>query len=215
MTYIDIHTHFGARSASAIVNLDLLQMTGSVEFDFSVGLHPWAITDVETTAYLGKLAELIEHRYCVAVGECGLDRLIETEMSIQIACFQQQIVLAEKFNKPLIIHCVRAFNELLVLRRQFPRLPWIIHGFNKNPQIAKQLVSTGCFLSFGAALLKPDGNAARSLLSVPANSVFFETDTDKQLDIADVYAAAATISGRSVANWQSQILHNFTNVFHK
>jgi TatD DNase family protein len=151
--------------------------------------------------------------WVIAIGECGLDKCIATPMPLQIEVFSRQIELSERLGMPLVVHCVRAFNELLQLYKQLrPTQPWVVHGFTGKPALAEQLIKHGFYLSFGKALLVLDSQTGRSLHSVPLDHIFLETD-DSKLEISEIYAAAAKILGLDIPTLQRQIVANFNRVF--
>lgn len=150
----------------------------------------------------------------LAIGECGLDKTVATDLARQIVLFEQHIALSEKWRKPIIIHCVRAYNELLRIKKRCkPKQAWIIHGFNNKPPVAEQLLKHGCYLSLGKALLHPFSNAAKTLETMPLDRLFLETDDADDISISAIYAAAATIAGSSVDDLKQRIFDNFTHVF--
>ena len=180
---------------------------------FSLGIHPWFIERQNIDTAFQILASFTNHPKLLAIGECGLDKCIALPLPLQIDVFTRQIELAERIGKPLIIHCVRAYSELLQLKKQFrPKQAWIFHGFNGKPALATQLIKQDCYLSFGAALLDSVNHADQALRSTPADRLFLETDTAK-LSIGTIYAAAAKIRGTEVASLRQQINNNFLNVF--
>ena len=76
----------------------------------------------------------------LAVGEAGLDKLAEAPLTLQIEVFEYQARLAEEANKPLIIHLVKAVDELLKLKQKIqPVKPWIIHGFRGKRLLQKNI----------------------------------------------------------------------------
>ncbi|MCK9605619.1 MAG: TatD family hydrolase [Methylomonas sp.] len=228
---IDIHCHqFSHASHSQILSLDAheladaqvytLAQTSSRPEDsisgscyFSLGIHPWFIERQNIDSALQALIALKDHPKLLAIGECGLDKCIDTPMSMQIEVFSRQIQLSEDFGKPLIIHCVRAFAELLHLKKsQAPSQAWIMHGFTGRPGLAAQLIQHGCYISFGKALLLPGSPASQTLQAIPINRLFLETDA-ADLSIDTIYAAAAKIRGIDPAHLRRQIHTNFSNVF--
>ena len=178
MVYNDIHTHKLAvhpediAIVSTIVRKDIEENLSSYR---SYGIHPWYIEDVrEQIEILCGFAHLPE---TVAIGEAGLDKLAEVDMDGQLDVFRQQALLAEEIRKPLIIHCVKAWEELLAIRKGLsPEMPWIIHGFRGNEQLAKQLTTHGFYLSFGPLF------NAEAVKHVDPERIFAETD-DKEVDI--------------------------------
>lgn len=180
---------------------------------FSLGIHPWFIERQDIETAFQSLESFQHQSQLLAVGECGLDRCINTEMDRQIAIFSRQIAWAEHINKPLIVHCVRAFAELLQIKKSLaPNQAWIIHGFNGKPALATQLLKHGCYLSFGKALLQACNQANLALQATPIDQLFFETDA-ADISIDTIYAAAAKIRGVDIASLRQQILNNFKRVF--
>src|SRR5690606_24395723 len=124
------------------------------------------------------------------IGECGFDRLRGPAMPLQREVFSRQVALAITLGKPLIIHCVRAFDELQSFGKRYAhQIPMIVHGFTKSPQLAKQLTDRGFYLSFGSAILNDVGGAARTLQQLDA-PFFLETD-DSTTPIQAIYERAA------------------------
>lgn len=214
--YIDIHCHQASRQAAIeIVSIDITDFKPDINLPktFSLGLHPWFIDPYRWQHSLQQLLTLANQTQVIAVGECGLDKAIATSFELQLSAFNQQLRIAEQLNKPVIIHCVRAFNELLTLRKQFTNSRWIIHGFQSSPQQAKQLCDAGCFLAFGKALFNPKSSAKQALLSIPIEQVFLETDVNHSISISHIYQAAAKILAIDVSALQQQQLHNYKSVF--
>jgi len=176
---------------------------------FSAGIHPWDAG----TAPVQALLSLLSAQKCLAVGETGLDRLKGPAFNIQIPVFEQQINAAVRLGKPLVIHSVRAQNEVIgLLKHQQGLPPVIIHGFNGKPAVAKRWIDEGYYLSFGAALLQKKEHLSASLRAVPANRLFLETD-DSESRIADIYPAACEIIGIDQSMLEQQIEQNFMNLF--
>ena len=149
----------------------------------------------------------------LGIGECGLDKAIACDLAVQLEVFISQIGLAEKFRKPLIIHCVRAYNELLQCKKHSrSSVPWIIHGFTGKPELARQLIRQGFYLSFGPALLHDKSNLCKVLAEMPLDRLFLETDA-AEVSISEIYAGAAKTLGLELETLQQQLLSNFHRVF--
>lgn len=177
MPITDVHTHHSG-NLSAIYNLTSPVETvpaGSV----SVGLHPWdtALPDVET------LMLAINHRAVtdaavVAIGETGLDNRHGAPLSRQEQLLVRHIHLSELTHKPLILHIVGAWSELLRLHRDMrPSVPWIIHGFRGKPALARQLLDAGMYLSLGRHY-----NPSTALI-IPSDRLLLETDETDSLPL--------------------------------
>jgi TatD DNase family protein len=184
----------------------------------SVGIHPWYLPDAARQDTRKQLLEAARLPAVVAIGECGLDRVCASGWATQVLDFQLCIELAQLVQKPLILHCVRAFDELLQQKKQTetgrttPSVAWVLHGFDKHPQVATMLLRAGCYLSFGAALLR-DGHHAREALRItPLDRFFLETDVWSAGDIGDIYGAAAAVKGLTVEAVEAQVWANWERV---
>lgn len=156
---------------------------------YSAGIHPWDLTGADAGRQLGLLRELLEAKRLVAVGEAGLDKLAGASMEFQSAVFKRQIELSEEYGLPLIIHCVKAADELLALKRELhPVQPWIWHGFRGKPEQAEQLLRKGFYLSFGGRY--PE----RTMKAVPDGRLLLETD-DGPESVEEILCRAATVRG--------------------
>jgi TatD DNase family protein len=209
--FINIHTHSQIFDAQLeLVNL-FLEQNDRVKY-YSYGIHPWHIDD-NYKDDLEHLREIASEKGCLAIGECGLDKMSKVDFDLQEKVFIEQIKIANKLKKPLIIHCVKAFNELInCLNHQNNQVPVIIHGFNNNDNIARVLVNEGYYFSFGKALLGYESNAAKAIKTIGRKRFFLETD-DKDLSIKYVYLKAGELLGVNDEIIQLQIEENFKNVF--
>lgn len=210
--FINTHTH--AQIYDANLELVNLSMENPEKPNhYSYGLHPWYI---EKETYVEQLRELeikINEKRCLALGECGLDKLSKVDFNLQTEVFEAQIIIANKVKKPIIIHCVKAFNELInCLNLSDNQMPVIIHGFNNNENIARVMVDQGYYFSFGKALLNYESNAAKALKNVGRKNFFLETD-DADLSIKYVYKKASEILGIEEEFLKMQLQDNFEKVF--
>jgi TatD DNase family protein len=209
--FINIHTHSQIYDAQIeLVNLFIEK--GDRTNNYSYGLHPWYI-DEHYENDLRRLNDIAKEKRCLAIGECGLDKLSKVDFELQEKVFIEHIRIANELNKPLIIHCVKAFNELInCLNLNDNTVPVIIHGFNNNENIARILTNEGYYFSFGKALLGYESNAAKAIKAVGRKRFFLETD-DTDLSIKYVYLKAAELLGVNEEIIQAQIEDNFKNVF--
>jgi len=189
---------------------------GEVENNWlSVGIHPWYAHPEDWQIQLAAVEQLAGHKNVLAIGECGLDRGILLPLETQLAIFTAQVKLAERWQKPVIIHCVRAFNELLQWKKQVkPLVPLIVHGFNNKPEIMQQLLAYGFYFSLGAALLSAESNAVKVLKTITLTRLFLEND-DRDTPIEKVYEAAAVQLEIPISALKKQIWTNFATVFNQ
>lgn len=202
MHYTDLHTHSHTAGATAIVN-DGNAPQHSDGLLRSAGVHPWEILPCpdEQIAAVERAATL---DCVVAIGECGIDKIKSTtNLEVQKKVFEAHALIAEETGKPLIIHCVKAQEEIIAIKRSIqPRVAWIIHGFRGKPTQAAQLLKEGFYLSYGEHY-----NAA-SLIATPLCRLFIESDTSL-LTIEEIYEKAAATLGTSVEKLAAQTLKNF------
>jgi TatD DNase family protein len=218
MPYIDIHTH---QNPSGEGDLFIKNLFPSDEMEllppggfYSVGLHPWFITNNHSHR---EQLEALERRVAlpevVAVGECGLDKLANTESQLQLEVFLSQCRIAESVNKPLVIHCVKSYNEIFHLKRRLkPTVPWILHGYTGNDMITGQLVPQGFYFSLGKMFVHDEEEALRVAEKIPAGQLFFETD-EWEKPVSEVYQRYARIKGIGEEELKEQIMWNFREVF--
>jgi len=147
----------------------------------SVGIHPWTV-DENWRERMPLLERICEEKCVVAVGECGLDKAKGGDWAEQLACLEAQVALAKRVGKPLIIHCVRAWDDILRLCRGIPA---VIHGFRGKAPLAKQLLDSGFDLSFG-----PKFQSESLRLAFERRKMWLETD-DAAVGIAEVYELAS------------------------
>ena len=213
MAFFNLHTHkFTNNSAiTELVNQYPWEFDVTIPV-YSIGIHPWYISEERLESDLKVIEEKLSLKQCLALGECGLDKRIEVPMPLQIAIFENQIALAEQYQKPLVLHLVAAFDELIEIKKRLNiSVPIIIHGFSKNEQVAKQLLANGFYLSFGKYLLR-NPELKEVFQAVPNDRFFLETDTIEET-LEEVYRVAAQYKGMTLTEMQLQVETNWKKVF--
>ena len=154
---MNFHTHDLHAPMPAIINMPIewLRTPEAAELradaTYSVGIHPWWTAAADWEDLKEGLLLWAEHPQVQRIGECGLDKLQGAAIEVQEHVFLMHVTLSERLQKPLTIHCVKAFDRLLALRKQLcPTQRWAIHGFRGKPELAQQLLAAGFDLSFGA-----------------------------------------------------------------
>ncbi len=178
--YLDIHTHnLKARNAIISVSPSFSPDEGKI---YSVGIHPWDTAEVLPSDWPDMLLRKAQLPSVVAVGETGLDKLKGADLRHQEEIFLKHVEVSEALGKPLILHVVKAFPEIIGLKRRLkPRQPWIVHGFRGKPELARELVNHGFYISFGE---KFNEGVTRV---VPTERLFAETD-ESTLPIESIVA---------------------------
>ena len=215
LKYINLHTHHFTNNNDVIeiVNRYPNELCENIN-NFSIGIHPWHINENTFETELKLIEQKINLPNCMAIGECGLDKRIDIPLSLQTDIFELHLLLAEKHNKPVIIHCVAAFNELIAIKNKLKlTIPLIIHGFSKNENVAKSLLDAGFYISFGKYIMT-NPTLAEVLFKIPKDKLFLETDSS-DFKIEDVYNKAASIKGILPEEVKLIIQKNFELVFNK
>ena len=210
MDFFNIHTHITKHPESEILSADVLSFSSIGKNEYlSVGIHPWYLADNDAENQLESLRKAIGNRQVVALGECGLDKLKGPSMELQTSVFRKEIALAEEHNLPMVIHCVKAYNELVQIKKStHPQQPWIIHGFRGKEALAKECLQHGFHLSFGAYFQED------ALRAVPFEKLFVETD-ESGMAIEEVYLRIARTRGMELEELTESIKKNVERVFFK
>ena len=208
--FFNIHTHVSIHPESEILSLAPEELsTDNRSFYASVGIHPWTLTEENADIQWKALCESIKDKRIVAIGECGLDKLKGPSMELQTAVFKQEAALAEDSSLPLIIHCVKAFNELVQLKKAIsPRQPWIIHGFRGKLPLALDCIRHGFYLSIGSHFQE------NTLKTIPLDRLFIETDESEE-SIGSIYQRVAETKGISQQELLEAINKNVREAFFK
>jgi len=213
--FVNLHTHILSNSSNTleIKNIDNVAGFNAPTNYYSVGIHPWKINGSNYESEIDTLKKLAIQKNVIAIGECGLDKLINIDFEIQDLIFRSQISIAEQVQKPLIVHCVKAFDELIRIKKELKiSVPIIVHGFNNKKEIAAQLLKNGFYLSIGKALLNENSNASKNISSLPIEKIFLETD-DADVSIKSIFEAAAKYLQIEIEVLKQQIHTNFKNNF--
>ncbi|WP_332018264.1 TatD family hydrolase [Kaistella sp.] len=205
MGFFDFHHHDAAKNLG-IYNLKFNEIPS--ENYFSAGIHPDAVAD-DFEEKLNWLREISAHKNCVAIGECGLDGLIDVDEKLQQKAFLAQIEIANSLQKPLIIHCVKRFSQLLQFRKM-AKVPMIVHGFNKRKTIGDDLLKNGFCLSFGKSVLY-NVNLQDFLKDFPTEKLFLETDSS-DFEIKELYQKVADLKKISLEDLTQKIKENLKNL---
>ena len=197
----DIHSHkVHPGNVRTIYNIRIndqpLSLPQGQNILFSTGIHPWDAGNVRA-AWMENMGIMLNFEQLVAVGECGLDKNVPIAIEQQLRVFKIQIKLAELHKKPMIIHCVGCFNELINLHKALsPKQPWIIHGFRGKPELADQLIKAGLYLAYGE-FFNPE-----SVKTTPIERILVETD-ESEMNVEDLYEKLAALKECKVEDFSA------------
>ncbi|UDQ98647.1 TatD family hydrolase [Lentisphaerota bacterium WC36G] len=229
---INFHTHsqYSTPTNSEILKIysyDFYEITRAKENLFNIpvtiGIHPWYISgdfEFQLKQFIDFVNKTMNNNNFLAIGECGLDRSSHAIMpfEIQTIVFAEQLKLANKINKPIIVHCIKSYPEVIKLRKDLnlQHLTMIFHNYNANEQITNELLKNkNNYFSFGIQLL--ENKKLQSLLKkIPLNQIFFETDNiDDDIKLAQLYQFAVNELkvADNVRTLSYIIEDNFTHIF--
>lgn len=210
--HYNIHTHHFSNNSDIVELVNQYPNEINTELpNFTVGIHPWYLNENTFLDDLAVIENTIQQPNCKAVGECGLDKRIETSIEIQKKILIPQLLFAEKYKKPVILHCVAAYQEIIEIKKELKlTIPMVIHGFSKNSQVAESLIKNGFYLSFGKYLLQ-NPELENVLKTIPLNQLFLETDMIDQT-IFEVYSKAERVLNIDL---EPIIEENYNGVFNQ
>jgi len=217
MKFVNLHTHNFLKNGQTGLTDHPLQIRFLPQKGqyYSVGIHPWSVDKFDDVLWKNRLKKLADHPQVVSIGECGLDRVVKTSLDLQKKFFISQLEIAEEKQMPVIIHAVHTYSDLLeISKKRSPSVPWIIHGYTGNSEITKQLLRQNFYFSFGDLLLKDQSKLNKSLLEVPLEKMFFETD-ESSVPIESIYSFASNLLNKSVVELKEIVLNNFNCMFAK
>ena len=186
----DIHTHNAHTQAQTIE---------------TVGIHPWQAVEGELSAVEAVIADVD------AIGEIGLDFACEVPREVQMALFRAQLALAEQHQKAVVLHCIKAFEEVMKILSKYRLKAVIFHGFIGSTEQAQRAVAQGYYLSFGERTFRSP-KTIEAMRSTPLSQIFIETD-ESPTPIEEIYAQIAKLRGISVAELLSATEANFERIF--
>lgn len=207
MEFFDFHHHKKSIN-NGIYNLEFGETPP--HFPYSIGIHP---QDIQSESIENQFDWLNSNMTtnCFAIGECGLDGLISIEQKLQEQVFKRQIEISNELKKPLTIHCVRQFYEVISFRKAANEAT-IIHGFNKKQSIADDLLKNKFYLSFGKPVLY-NLSLQNVLKTTPLDKIFLETDNE-DFNIEELYIKVSELKGISLERLNEQILENLETIQH-
>jgi TatD DNase family protein len=213
LEFINIHTHNKNCNNTCIINLFPNEVAFFEDNNFfSIGIHPWDVAIIDIEKQIRIVKEYSHKKNILAIGEIGLDKYRE-DFELQKEMFLKQIDIANHVEKPIIVHCVKAYSDLLeILKNKNLKIPIIIHRYSGNKTIAKELLKFGCFLSFGHELFNSKSKLQKVFKQQPLENIFLETD-DSKISIENIYKKASEIKEIDIESLHEAILFNFVNVF--
>lgn len=191
--FIDIHTHNFTNRHTEL---------------HAVGIHPWNAEKIE-------ISEVCDEQFTSAdaIGEIGLDYACEVDRTRQEELFCRQLAIAQRTGKPVVLHCVKAFEPTMNLLLRYSLKTVIFHGFIGSKTQAEAAIKRGYFLSFGHPTARSP-KSIEALRATPLSQLFVETD-ESGLSIEDIYREIAHLRGVSTEELIAATHENWNRIFSK
>ena len=181
---------------------------------FSAGIHPKLI-DKSFSENFAAVTRLASHPHCAAIGEGGIDFFSSATVEEQKEAFMQHLRLAQQYAKPVIIHCVRAYSEIIsALNAARFQLPVVMHSYNGNIQTTQQLLRReNIYFSFSDKILAPNCAALKSLDIIPIERILIETDnSNSQLQpIVTLISSIKRVGEETIKECNDKAFRKITN----
>lgn len=187
------------------------------DFPFEIvpafGLHPW-YADEATDNWQLELEEYLKEFPESVIGECGFDWLKSKDLELERQVFEKQIELAFEYQRPLMLHMVKAD---LLLENYWGRLPQksIFHSFSGSIELLKKLLKFSHYISVNHKFFNKK-NAKEILTTVPLEKLLLETDApyqSKAEDLLNVLNKIAEIKNEETETLSKKIYLNTMRVF--
>lgn len=207
---IDIHTHISSPKSS-----QLRFLVGK----HSLGIHPWELKKELSKESIEQQWLALKAKFSkeiLAIGECGLDRARSdlASMDVQLEVLHQHLRWAQKVNLPVIIHCVRAYSDLLMLLKKIRfQGKILLHDYAGNLDEASKLLAYDAYFSFGARVMDPKSKASVVLKNLPIERVFFETDDQTQWSLEQIYDKACELLKMDQGQLEEKMHDNLLTFF--
>ncbi len=224
--YSDIHTHSNPRpDIESVIDISgredcvvygesgEVMIPDSIQM-FSIGIHPKSIGE-DWQHKLSEIEILAKNPKFAGVGECGLDKYSDSPRDLQEKVFAAQLSLAQRFSKPIIIHCVRLYTDVLrLIKKTDFQQPAVFHGYNGNPDVTAQLLKRpNIYFSYSnKAFTTPATSGAKSLPLIPPSRILTETDCDTTANLATTISLIAQKKNMNPAEMEAIVYSNFKNL---
>ncbi len=217
MPLVNFHNHLQTSHSNKLIAIKCLDIEESFNPElnglYTIGLHPWKTNIIDVKTKIELIKAFFENESIIGLGEVGLDKLRGASIEIQKKILIKQVELAYDYNKPIIIHCVKAWDELLEVKKGFSnKIPWAVHGFNGSEQQTKQLIDAGFYLSVGVSIKNCNSKIATAIKQIPLNRLFLETD-DTNTDIEDIYKTVSQNISIPLNELEDQLYCNLREFF--
>ena len=158
-------------------NKEVLEMLGKYNFMYgTLGIHPESVEEY-TQEDLDFIEEHINDEKIVAIGEIGLDYYwVKDNKEKQKELFEAQLKLAEKFNKPVVIHSREATRDTIEILGKY-NVRGVIHSFSGSYETACIYIKMGFLLGVNGVITFKNCNLKDVISRIDLSNIILETDS--------------------------------------
>lgn len=158
-------------------NMEVLELVKKYDIVYgAIGFHPTELDNFNIED-LSWLEEHINDEKIVALGEIGLDYHYDnTDKDKEIDVFKRQLEIAEKYNKPVIIHSRDAIGDTYNILKEY-KLKGSIHCFSGSLEMAREFIKLGYLIGVGGVVtFKNAKNIINVIENIDLEYILLETD---------------------------------------
>lgn len=221
----DVHSHvyYSSSVSTLCCATSFESWTGILSLPSGVkgalGIHPWFLSS-RPDDWACQLETHLQDNSDLLIGECGLDFYKRENRHDQIEVFNMHLQLAQKYGRPLSIHCVHSWDEMFLQLKQI-EIPSgsVMHRFGGSIELAKRCISLGLLISLGPEILQRKSNKTQRLITeIPLEYLVTESDAEATTEKSTSYIEAviveiATLKKMDVTAVRSQIRENCKILF--
>ncbi|MDX1979366.1 MAG: TatD family hydrolase [Bryobacteraceae bacterium] len=193
----------------------------------TVGVHPHNAAKATDTT-LGELEALLKHPRVLALGEIGLDYHYDfSPRDTQRALFRDQLDLARRAAKPVVIHTREAWDDTFAVLEEHWQGAGIMHCFSGGPMEARRALAMGFYISFAGVVTFPKAvDLQAAAVEVPLDRMLIETDApylapiphrgrrNEPSYVAHTASKLAELRGAPVEEIEAATAANFRRLMH-
>ena len=192
----------------------------------AIGIHPECVHDYKEED-LKFIEEHINDDKVLAIGEIGLDYHYEkTSKKEQIELFERQLKLAEKYDKPVVIHSREATQDTIDTLKKY-KVRGVIHSFSGSLEVAKIYIKMGFLLGINGVITFKNSNIKDVYAQIPLDKILLETDSpyltphpyrgqrNEPMYIKDIALFVANLKNISLEELSKITEENIHNLFFK
>ena len=208
----DAHTHVEAQDSICILAEPCI---GEARF---IGFHPWYLESFDIKSLRNRLMA----NPCLGVGEIGLDRLRDRNISSAMRdAFTAQLSLAAEFHRPVVLHGAKCWGEVVKGCMPYKGIipSFLFHGFSRSAGLVPDIVSLNGFISIGPAILNDHAVNYREMVqSLPEDIILVETDATienaaSRPHLRDIVKALSDVRGVSLDAMSAILERNADRMF--